>query len=337
MPAALQLNRPIRIGIWGTIGHTAEVFDALPSLPGAKVVAWSESDPTLAKPFSKRKGLAEAKAYTDPLRMLDAEKLDIAVVANDDGGRAAAIRECSARRLHIFAEKPLALSELDLAAVRDSVRNEGVRLGCMLGMRTDPWYQAMRQLVHEGVIGEVAQIASQKSYKTNDWSPWKTKYATYGGTIPWIGVHMIDLMRATTGREFKSVMSFQAHIGFPELGEMENSTGSLFQLDNGGIATMRLDYLRTTESPTHGDDRLRIAGTKGVVEYQMSTGLTLHERGKAPRTITAQPERRWLFADFVSAIYAGGKDEVKEDDIYRSMHATLCAWASAKTGKLVKL
>lgn len=331
------LDRPVRIGIWGTIGHNAEVFDALPALPGARIAAWAETDPNLARGFARNKNVAAAKAYTDPRRMLDSEKLEIAVIANDNGARAEAILECAARRLHVFSEKPLALTEAGLKAVEDSIRKHGVRLGCMLGMRTDPWYQAMRQFVREGVIGEVAQVESQKSYKTDDWPAWKSRYATYGGTIPWIGIHMIDLMRATTGREFTSVVSHQAHIGFPELGEMENTTGSLFRMDNGGIAVMRLDYLRTNEAPTHGDDRLRIAGTKGIVEYQLSTGLTLQERGKAPRTVTALPERRWLFADFVNAIYAGGKDELMEEDIYRSMRSTLRAWESAKSGQPVAI
>lgn len=335
--ALLQLGRPVRIGIWGAIGHNAEVFGALPSLAGVQVAAWAEADPGMAKSFSKNKYLVGAKAYTDPLRMLDSERLDIAVVANDNGGRAKAILECASRKLHVFAEKPLALTFADQKAVEDSIRKNGVRLGCMLGMRTEPHYQAMRQIVREGVIGEIAQVESQKSYKTNDWPAWKSRYATYGGTIPWIGIHMVDLMRATTGREFASVISHQAHIGFPDLGEMENSTASLFRLDNGGIAVMRLDYLRTAEAPTHGDDRLRIAGTNGIIEYQASTGLTLQERGKAPRTVAALPERSWLFAGFVNAIYAGGKDEVKEQDIYRSMRATLSAWESAKTGRLVTI
>ena len=36
-----------------------------------------------------------------------------------------------------------------------------------------------------------------------------------------------------------------------------------------------MDYLRPATAPTHGDDRLRIAGTLGVVEHQEGRGLTL--------------------------------------------------------------
>ena len=56
---------------------------------------------------------------------------------------------------------------------------------------------------------------------------------------------------------------------------METATASVLQLDNGGLATLRVDYFRPETAPTHGDDRLRLAGTKGIVEYQASTGVTL--------------------------------------------------------------
>lgn len=335
--SVLRLKQPVRVGIWGSVGHTDEVLKALPLLPDAKLVAFAEPDAARAARLSKSPAWSGAKAYTDPRKMLDEEKLDVVAIANDNGARAAAILECAGRRIHPFAEKPVALTEADLAAVKKAVQQNRVRLGCMLNMRSEPHYLAMKAIVKAGTIGDVAQIESQKSYKVDNWPEWRSKYSTYGGTIPWIGVHMIDLMRATTGREFRSVVSMQSHMGFPELGEMENTTGSLFRLDNGGVALMHLDYFRTSEAPTHGDDRMRIAGTKGIVEYQMSTGVTLQERGKPPRTVTDFPPRTWLFADFLSAVYGDGRDEIKEDDIYGSTLATIRAWESAKSGKLLPI
>ena len=61
----------------------------------------------------------------------------------------------------------------------------------------------------EGTIGEVLQIASQKSYKLGNRAPWFRKTSTYGGSITWVGIHMLDLMRWTSGREFTSVAGFE--------------------------------------------------------------------------------------------------------------------------------
>ena len=66
-----------------------------------------------------------------------------------------------------------------------------------------------------------------------------------------------------------------------------------------------MDYLRPRPAATHGDDRLRLAGTKGIVEYQASTGVTLTTSDHSPEIIRELPEQKWLFADFLESIYLG--------------------------------
>jgi predicted dehydrogenase len=95
---------------------------------------------------------------------------------------------------------------------------------------------------------------------------------------------------------------------------------------------MRLDYLRPPSAPTHGDDRLRLAGTKGVIEYQASTGLTLVTTGEPPKRIEALPERGWVFVDFLAAAFLGRKPAIPHEEIYRSTELALAAWRSAETG-----
>lgn len=69
------------------------------------------------------------------------------------------------------------------------------------------------------------------------------KQDTYGGTIPWIGIHMIDLMRFTSGREMTEAFGYRAQIKAPAgIGEMENTTGSVFRLDNQGVAMLHMDW-----------------------------------------------------------------------------------------------
>jgi predicted dehydrogenase len=269
--------------------------------------------------------------------MLDRERFDVVAVCNSNGERAAAIRTCLERKIHVVAEKPLAIEMADLARVKEAVAASGVHLTMLLPMRFDPMYLALRQVVESGAIGEVAQITAQKSYRAG-WRPeWYKRRATYGGTIPWIGIHMIDLMRWTSGREFAEAVSFQSSIGFPDLGEMENVTGSLFRLDNGGVATLHMDYLRPATAPTHGDDRLRLAGTKGVAEYQASTGVTLLAAAHPPRVISDLPPQRSLFIEFLESVYLGRPPSLTLADIYRVNEIALLARESAERRRPVKL
>src|SRR5262249_54148452 len=148
---------------------------------------------------------------------------------------------------------------------------------------------------------------------------------TFGGTIPYIAVHMVDLMRWSSGREMVEAVSFQGRIAHPEMGDMENTTATIFRLDNGGKAALHMDYLRPETAQTHGDDRLRLAGTKGVVEFQEATGVTVVTEKEKPRTISALPPNRSLFLDFLDSVYNNKPVGLSMSDIWRVNEIVLAA------------
>lgn len=333
----IRLPDKVRVAILGMDGHTGEILNPLPMLPDVEITAICDADPAALDRVARNPRVAQARRYADYRQMLDREKLDLVAICNNNGERAGAILACAERKLNLIAEKPYALDLPTLDRVRQAVEESGVRIGILLPMRFDPPYLAVKQIVDSGEIGEVAQIASQKSYKAGKRPLWMRRKETYGGTIPWIGIHMIDLMRWTSGREFRSAFSMTSRVGdFPDIGDMENVTASLFELDNGGLATLRMDYLRPETAQTHGDDRIRLAGTKGVVEYQASTGVTLITGGKKPVVVQDFPARRSLFTEFLESIYHGKPEPVSRADIYRTHEITLGAQEAAIQGKLVR-
>lgn len=336
--AEIRFPGRIRVVILGLDGHVAEITRPLPQLPDVEIAGVCDADAGAAEKFAKgNPRLAAARRYTDYRRMLDAEKPDLAAVCNNNGERAAAILECVRRKCHVIAEKPLALTRADLARIKSEVAAQKVRLGMLLPMRYDPPYLALKKIVDSGEIGEVAQIAAQKSYQAGDRPEWMRKRATYGGTIPWIGIHMVDLMRFTSGRDFKEAASFTGHIGYPEIGDMENSTGTLFRMDNGGAAVLHMDYYRPDTAPTHGDDRLRLAGVKGVAEYMEATGVTLVSRGSKAHVVTNLPAQRSLFAEYLDHVYNGKPESLTLADIYRTTEIVIGAQEAAEGGRIVRL
>jgi predicted dehydrogenase len=98
-----------------------------------------------------------------------------------------------------------------------------------------------------------------------------------------------------------------------------------------------MDYLRPAAAPSHGDDRLRVAGTKGVVEYQESTGLTLVTGEKKPQVVGSLPPERSLFVEFLDFVYDGKPPTVTLDDIYRNTEIVIKAQQAAREGILVRL
>jgi predicted dehydrogenase len=336
-PELVRLPRKIRVAVLGLDGHPTEIFDPLPRLPDVEVVALAAADEQAMVRTARNPRLSAARRYTDYRRMLDREKLDLVAVCNSNGERAAAILACVERKLHVIAEKPLAIEHADLERIKKNVAQTGVRLSMLLPMRFSPPYLALKKVAASGEIGEVVQIAAQKSYKAGDRAPWFKKRSTYGGTIPWIGSHMVDLMRWASGREFTEVFSYQNRIGFPEMGDMENVTASVFRLDNGGAGVLRMDYFRPATAPTHGDDRLRLAGLKGVAEYQAATGVTVMSEKEKPRVITELPPAGSVFVDFLESVYNGKAPALSLEDIYRVCEIVLAARDSAEQHRVVRL
>jgi predicted dehydrogenase len=332
-PETVKLPGKVRVAVWGLEGHSGEYTKVLARYPDVEIAGVYHKDARAAERYARGK----AKVFTDPLKMLDELKPDVVGVCNNDGERAAAILESVKRKMHVVAEKPLSITRADLDRVKKAVAAQNVKLGMLLPMRWERPYQALKKIVDSGEIGEVIQISAQKSYVLGERDEWLRNRKTYGSTILWIGIHMFDLMRFTSGREMKAASSFMGMPGELRQGDMETTTATAFRLDNGGTATLHMDYCRPAAAGSHGDDRLRLAGTKGIAEYMAATGVTLLAAGKKPMTLAELPPEGSIFAEFLDHVYLGKSTSLPHNEIYRICEITLGAHEAAVSGKIVQL
>jgi predicted dehydrogenase len=333
----VRLPKKVRLALIGLAGHIGEILDPMDRLPDLELVAIQDPDPQRVAQVAEGKHGAGTRKYRDWRELLNSESLDVVGVCGTNGERAEIILECANRKIHVVAEKPLAITVVDLERVRQAVAQSGIHLTMLIEMRFEGRYRVMKQIVEAGEIGEVAQIAAQKSYKLGERAQWMRDRATFGGTIPFIGVHMVDLMRFTSSRELVEAVSFEGRVGHPELRDMENTTATIFRLDNSGTAALHMDYLRPDAAPSGGDDRLRLAGTRGVLEYQEATGVTLITREQKPRQITTLPPDGSLFLDFLESVYHGAPAGLSLTDIYRVNQIVLAARESADRHQMMKI
>ena len=321
------------VGIIGLRGHQVIILDGIAQGAGLRLAAVAEEDAALFDATRKHPAFTAAtRLYADYREMLDREDLQVAGVCGTDDVRAGIACECARRGLHLMTEKPLANDLGGLARVREAVARAGVRLTIMISMRYAPQFIAIREAVAEGLVGEVCQISAQKSYRLGRRPEWMMDRRTFSGIIPFIGIHAIDLMRWTSGREFTEVMAYQANVAHPEIRDLEDCASVLLKLDNGGSATAHLDYCRPDAAPTHGDDRLRIAGSRGVVEVIGDRAPVLVTADRPERELPLTKEKNH-FLDFVEAVARGTDCLAPEADCYRATEICLKARESARTGK----
>jgi len=333
----LQLDRDVRVALIGLEGHYSEILDVAKMSSRIRITAVAEKNPDLLRRAVSDALISKATPYSDYRDLLDREQIDVVAVCGENAARAAIVLDCAERKLAVVAEKPLAITMEDLSRIRKKVESVGSPLTLLLSMRFDPVYRKIRSIVREGEIGEVVTVAAQKSYKLGDRPDWMKSRSNFGGIIPYIGIHMIDLMRWTSGRDFVEAAAFQSNVGALQIREMENNAAMIFRLDNRGTGSLRMDYLRPETAPTHGDDRLRIAGTRGVVEFQEGRGVTLISAARKTAQITDLPPVKHLFADFLESLYSGGKHLISLEEVFRVSEIVLKVRDAAETGTIVRL
>lgn len=331
----------IRIGVVGAAGHIGYVLNDLPRFPQARFVAYAPSfageDVTRYAQFSTSGGYP--KAYSDWLQMLDGEKLDVAVACgrHDLNGRIAI--EAARRGFHVISEKPAAQTLEELTTLRRAVADHDVQYGIMLAMRYDALYYTAHQLVRQGVVGEPYLISAQKSYRWGTTRPdWYADPTKYGSSMTWIGIHAFDFARWVSGVDYVEVFAYHANLLRTERPGCQDVSSVIARLANGGSAVFTLDYLRPQVAPTHGDERLRIAGSKGILE--------LCDHGERLHVITGDEDihswplttpQRTFFGDFVAAISGQGELLISSEDAFSISEFAIKAAHAADTGQVVRI
>jgi predicted dehydrogenase len=326
----------LTVAFIGLKGHQYIALEAVPDLPGVEVIAAADDSPSALKAVADFPGATpKTKTYLDWRELLADHTPDIVVEAGTDRDRAEVLVACAERGIHFLCEKPVAKDLPGLDRVRRAVAESGVIGTCLLTMRGEPPYIAMRHAVAAGMVGTVTQVGGQKSYRLGDRPAWQKSRETFSGIIPFIGIHAMDLARWITGREFTEVYAHCANVAHPEMGDLEDSACIIARLDNGASAAFRLDYCRPAAAPTHGDDQLRVIGNRGVIEAREGI-VTVITQSEGPHTLPV-PRPVNLFADLVAAIRRGRVPCIAFSDCLWITEVVLCARQSAETGRPVKL
>jgi predicted dehydrogenase len=335
----------MRVGIIGLDGHPMQIWNGIPALEDVELVAFACDDKKSVAAKLEGPIAAKVSVYADWREMLDRAKLDVVGVCDVPGNRPDVLIELARRNIHIVSEKPLATTFEDLHRVRDAVGRSESHLSMLLTMRFESPYVAMRDAIRSGAIGKVVVADAQKSYKLHTGRPdWQKQRATSGGIIPFIGCHALDLIRWTTGEEFTRVAGFTAKAGLgPDWHEFEDNAALALKLSGGGSAAVHLDFLRPMTAASHGDDRLRVAGTDGIIEATNSdsveTGskiVTLITKSKRPEKLPL-PNPGQLFVDFVNSLRTGTPPRITAQDAFSITELCLHARHAADTGAVIQL
>ena len=298
----------MRLAFIGGHGHhylRGALGDADAAVERPVSVAGDGVDDERARAFAV--SLGGARWFDDARDMLDAARPDVvsvgAVYARNSEWIAAALE----RDIPVVSDKPIAASWEALRRLQALTAGTQRLLLTEFPFRALPEFRAARAAVADDLIGEVMLATTQKSYKFGTRPHWYADRALYGGTLLWIASHGIDALRFTTGQRLQPLFGRQGNLSQPDYPTFEDHVLCAFGLEGGGSGLVHADFLRPAGAGTHGDDRLRLAGSRGLVEVRAGRCLlTTHDQPEQDitETIPAIP----VYQALLAALADGGTE-----------------------------
>lgn len=242
--------------------------------------------------------------YNDYKEMIEREEPDVLIVDSLFRDHCTITCYALAHDINVFCEKPLALSLLACNTLEIAEQNSKATYWAMQTLRYEPSVYTAKKLLEQGAVGTIRMINCQKSYKLGIRPPFFSNREECGGMIPWVAIHGIDAIQYLCKNKFRSVFAAHSNQYNEGNGDLETTAICMFELEDGVIAHVNADYYRPETAPTHGDDRIRIVGTKGVLEVRDKQVLLIDEShdGTVPMELIPQEEIPTIFKDFLSSL-----------------------------------
>jgi predicted dehydrogenase len=330
----------MRLGLIGSTGHWQTYGPALKRVPGLTLVAVAtagQEETTGA--FDHAPGVTmDTHRYDDARKMLDAERLDVVQISARCDRIPYWARLCLERGLLVMAEKPLAMDVSTLEGLFHTAQQAKAALVPMHTMRGVSELAAVRQTVRAGQIGDPLLSFSQKTYKWGKDRPddYRSR-KTFPGIAPWVGIHAFDWLYWILGDVFTEVYGREGTSARPDYPACASQAAFVLTMSNGGVASVTLDYLRPESAPTHGDERLRIAGSRGVIETALiEHKVTLISADQRPRALPLATQTD-IFTQFVRSLRGEAPPPLSLREACRITEIALNAQQAADTGRVVSL
>jgi predicted dehydrogenase len=330
----------MRLGLIGSTGHWHTYAPALERVRGLTLVAVAPAGPEeTTGAFDHAPGLSvDTRRHDDARKMLDTEKLDVVQVCGRNDRIPVWARICLERGLPVMAEKPLAMDLPTLERLFQAARKSKAALVPMHTMRGVPELAAVRQSVRAGDIGDPMMSFSQKTYQWGRSRPDAYRdRKTFPGLAPWVGIHAFDWLHWILGDVFTEVQGREGTTARPDFPACASQAAFVLSMSNGGVASVTLDYLRPESAPTHGDERLRIAGSRGVIETALvERKVTLIAADRRPNTLplTSQTD---IFTQFARSLRGETPPPLTLHEACRITEIAIKAQEAADTGRVVSL
>jgi predicted dehydrogenase len=346
----------LRCGVIGTGAFGCDHLNSLLHCPKGTAVAIAESHPGRAKEAADRYKIT--RSYTNYHDLLDQPDIDAVTIAVPNHLHAQVAIAALEARKHVLLEKPMATNAKDAARIVETARKVKRTLMVAQNLRFHRQAQLAKLAIERGDLGETYHARSfwlRRSGIPRIGSWFTHRAQAGGGCVLDLGVHMLDLCLHLLGEfEVRSVCAHTvATFGPRNLGQMEWGKGEIdskhtFDVEDQGVALLRLKSGRTVlleiswaghhpaDQPEQGLQVLGTSAGLGLFPARLfRPGADGYETVNLAATHCPHSEDR--IHHFVACITEGRKPLVAPEESLRVQRALDALYASANTGKEVRL
>lgn len=250
----------LKIGFigFGRMGITH--FSILNSHPSVKVAAIADTSKTMRGLVSK---YLEVTTYSDYQTMITEAALDCVVISTPTDSHAEVITFALEHNLHVFAEKPLAMSPAESAKLVEMSTDRALVNQVGYVNRFNEVFIEVKQLIESGVIGDIKNFTSEMYGATvlkGSNATWRSKRKSGGGCMYEFASHCLDLAVYLLGQPDRVAGSILKKIYSTHVEDMVTST--LIYAD-GTSGTISVNW--SDESNRKPANIVTFFGTRGKI------------------------------------------------------------------------
>jgi len=246
--------------------------------------------------------------------------------------------------LHLFVEKPLSHSMVDVTALLQETRARGLITHVGSNMRFHFGPARIKQELGKGMLGRLLWAFVWGGIHLPDWHPdedYRLMYsarAELGGGAVLDFIHEQDLILWFFGLP-ESVAAMTGRTGWLEI-ETEDMADALLRYSDGLQVNLHIDYLQRP-----AQRGIRIVGTRGWVEWDLAReNVEVHQHETGQKMVCPYPDgydKQDMYTDqmkyFIDCIESDTASESDLDAGIRALTLALKIKESSDTGKFLNL
>lgn len=247
------MEKKIKFGILGYAGIAYKhVIPAMIHACNAEPYAIASRSEIKVKEAIARFGFK--KGYCSYDEILDDEDVDAIYIPLPNALHKEWVIKAARKGKHILCEKPLALSETDVREMISVAKECNVKLMEAYMYRFTPRTAKLKELLDEGIVGEIGQIISNYSFYLEDYSNIRVNSSLGGGSLHDVGCYPVNLLGWVTNDYPESIVAQMI-----EKNGVDVSLTASLKYKSGIMGTVNCSFLGGSEELTE------ITGSKGTL------------------------------------------------------------------------